>query len=54
MLRVAEPPHFLVLSPAQFLLQEVSSASFFAPLINWMALPHLRSCKYMVLPETLG
>jgi hypothetical protein len=34
MLRVADPPQFMLPSPVQALLQVESSANFFAPLIN--------------------
>jgi hypothetical protein len=51
MLRVADPPHILVLSPVQALLHRVSSGSFLAPLMSWMALPHL---SYVSILEHQG
>jgi len=41
MLRVADPPHILELSPLQAMLQLESSGNFLAPLMSWIALPHL-------------
>jgi hypothetical protein len=51
MLRVAEPPHIFVLSPVQGMSHLESSGNFLAPLMSWMALPHL---PYVSILDTGG
>jgi hypothetical protein len=52
MLRVADPPHILEPSPVQGLLQLESSANFLAPLMSWIALPHLSYVSILDPRET--